>query len=47
MNFEMEVMNILQTTAYDLNDEKVPIIKSWLERGDCSLYKLSQIPKNE
>ena len=30
---EMEVANILQTKAYDLNDEdKVPITKNWLGR---------------
>ena len=30
-NFEMEVANVLQVKAYDLNDEdKVTIIKNWL-----------------
>ena len=33
LNFEMEVTNILQTRAYELNDvERVPIIKGWLGR---------------
>ena len=33
LNFEMEVANILQPKAYDLNDEeKVSIIKNWLGR---------------
>ena len=33
LNFEMEVMNILEIKAYELTDEeKVPVIKNWLGR---------------
>ena len=31
LNFEMEVMNILHTKAYELSaEEEVPVIKNWL-----------------
>ena len=30
LNFEKEVVNVLHAKVYDLNDEKVHIIKNWL-----------------
>ena len=32
LNFEMEVANVLQAKAYDLEEDKVPGIKNWLVR---------------
>ena len=42
LNFEMDVTNVLQVYAYDLNDEeKVHIIKNQLGREGYNLYRLS------
>ena len=46
LNFELEVMNILQTRAYEpYHAEKVPIIETSVEGRDCSLH--SQMLKKE
>ena len=40
LNIELEVMNILERNTYDLTDEeKVPVIKSWLGREGMWLIK--------
>ena len=40
MRFEMEVMNILETRAYELTDEEnVPVTKKWLGQQGLQLIK--------
>ena len=42
LNFEMEIANVLQAQMYDVNDEeKVPVIKSWLGREGLHFIQLS------
>ena len=41
LNFKLEVANILQIKAYDLNDEeKVAIIKNGKAKNGCNSYRL-------
>ena len=41
LNFEMKVMNILETKAYLLiNEEKVPVIKIWLGQKSLQLIRI-------
>ena len=47
LSFEMEVMNILQTKTYELNDEeKVPVIKK-LEKEGLQLIQTFTNPEKE
>ena len=42
LNFQLEVMNILETRFYEINDEKrIPVIKTLLGWGDCSIWRIS------
>ena len=47
LNFKMEVANVWQTQAYDLNDsEKVSILKNWLgKEGLQFIQTLANIEK--
>ena len=48
INFEMEVTNILEMKAYELNDEeKVTVIKNWLGRKGLQLIKTFTNKKKE
>ena len=41
LDFEMVVTNILKTKAYELPDEeKLPVIKTWLSQKDLQLIKM-------
>ena len=48
MNFEMEVMNILEMKAYELtNEENVPVTKIGLIRRVCNSYRHSPKKKRK
>ena len=41
LNFQLEMMNILETRAYEINDEeRIPIIKNRLGQEACYSWKL-------
>ena len=48
LNFEMEVMNILETKTYEHTDEQmVTMIKNWLGQEDLQLMKMFTSEKKE
>ena len=48
LNFEMEVLNIFQAKAFDLNDEeKLPFIKNWLGREGLQFIQTSTNTEKE
>ena len=48
LNFEMEVMTILEKKIYELADDKqVPVIKNWLCRKGLQLLNHSQMKRKK
>ena len=48
LNFEIKVMNILETKTYEHTDEQmVTMIKNWLGQEDLQLMKMFTSEKRE